>query len=205
MRLVSRGLSATASALQPLLLASADLAPVDVSWAKCPAEGQVTEGARVVGRPGGGSGLVPGDVHLVQEVDTYCNEGSCRLVRCRDGQALLEPSGQPKWGPLSGAARAGAPLGATPLLLACLSGCPVEVVALLWARQPEAAAMVDGMGRTPLALACEVTDSVSFPDQLNCSSRFLKPWNQTWPMESIKVLAEAYPKGIDAVSKAHVA
>ena len=160
---VSRGPSATASALQPLLLASADLAPVDVSWAKCPAEGQVTEGARVVGRPGGGSGLVPGDVHLVQQLGTGTDfgnggpVGSCRLVRCRDGQALLEPSGQPKWVPMSGLALAGAPLGATPLLLACLSGCPVEVVALLLARQPEAAAMVDGMGRTPLALACEVT------------------------------------------------
>ncbi len=162
--LVSRGPSATASALQPLLLASADLAPVDVSWAKCPAEGEVTEGARVVGRPGGGSGLVPGDVHLVLQVGGVKSfsgnggpEGSCRVVRCRDGQALLEPSGQPKWVPVSGLALAGAPLGATPLLLACLSGCPVEVVALLLARQPEAAAMVDGMGRTPLALACEVT------------------------------------------------
>ena len=164
---VSRGPSATASALQPLL-ASADLAPVDVSWAKCPAEGQVTEGARVVGRPGGGSGLVPGDVHLVQGVGTSNGEnggpvGSCRLLRCRDGQALLEPSGQPKWVPMSGLALAGAPLGATPLLLACLSGCPVEVVALLLARQPEAAAMVDGMGRTPLALACEVTALLFFP------------------------------------------
>ena len=113
----------------------------------------------MVGRPGGGSGLVPGDVHLVQQLgDGYpFPVGSCLLVRCRDGQALLEPSGQPKWVPMSGLALAGAPLGATPLLLACLSGCPVEVVALLLARQPEAAAMVDGMGRTPLALACEVT------------------------------------------------
>ena len=164
---VSRGPSATASALQPLLLASADLAPVDVSWAKCPAEGQVTEGARVVGRPGGGSGLVPGDVHLVTRVGSGDSDGgpkgSCRLVRCRDGQAHLEPSGQPKWVPMSGLALAGAPLGATPLLLACLSGCPVEVVALLLARQPEAAAMVDGMGRTPLALACEVTGPLFFP------------------------------------------
>ena len=150
-------------------MASADLAPVDVSWAKCPAEGNITEGARVVGRPGGGSGLVPGDVHLVLQVGEGGYDGndgpvgSCRLVRCRDGQALLEPSGQPKWVPMSGLALAGAPLGATPLLLACLSGCPVEVVALLLARQPEAAAMVDGMGRTPLVLACEVTRHMCYP------------------------------------------
>ena len=158
--LVSRGPSATASALSPLLLASADLAPVDVFWAKCPAEGEVKAGARVVARPGGGTGLVPGDVHEVQEVGTgYSGSGpvgSCRLVRCRDGQALLEPSGGAKWVSLAGLALAGAPLGASPLLLACLGGCPLEVVALLLARQPEAAAKVDNMGRTPLALACEV-------------------------------------------------
>ena len=150
--LVSRGPSATASALSPLLLASADLAPVDVFWAKCPAEGEVKAGARVVARPGGGTGLVPGDVHQVQEVDWK----NCRLVRCRDGQALLEPSGGAKWVSLAGLALAGAPLGASPLLLACLGGCPLEVVALLLARYPEAAAKVDNMGRTPLALACEV-------------------------------------------------
>ena len=162
--LVSRGPSATASALSPLLLASADLAPVDVFWAKCPAEGEVKAGARVVARPGGGTGLVPGDVHQVQEVGTGSQGfggnggpvGSCRLVRCRDGQALLEPSGGAKWVSLAGLALAGAPLGASPLLLACLGGCPLEVVALLLARQPEAAAKVDNMGRTPLALACEV-------------------------------------------------
>ena len=157
--LVSRGPSATASALSPLLLASADLAPVDVFWAKCPAEGEVKAGARVVARPGGGTGLVPGDVHEVQQVGTGSNGGpvgSCRLVRCRDGQALLEPSGGAKWVSLAGLALAGAPLGASPLLLACLGGCPLEVVALLLARQPEAAAKVDNMGRTPLALACEV-------------------------------------------------
>ena len=139
-------------------MASADLAPVDVARAKCPAEGQVTEGAMVVGRPGGGSGLVPGDVHHVLLVGSHrYNANSCRLVRCRDGKVLLESSGLPKWVPMSGLALAGAPLGATPLLLACLSCCPVEVVALLLARQPEAAAIVDGMGRTPLALACEVS------------------------------------------------
>ena len=159
--LVSRGPSATASALSPLLLASADLAPVDVFWAKCPAEGEVKAGARVVARPGGGTGLVPGDVHQVQEVGDGRRGnpgpvGSCRLVRCRDGQALLEPSGGAKWVSLAGLALAGAPLGASPLLLACLGGCPLEVVALLLARQPEAAAKVDNMGRTPLALACEV-------------------------------------------------
>ena len=163
--LVSRGPSATASALSPLLLASADLAPVDVFWAKCPAEGEVKAGARVVARPGGGTGLVPGDVHEVQQLGDGKDlryggnggpEGSCRLVRCRDGQALLEPSGGAKWVSLAGLALAGAPLGASPLLLACLGGCPLEVVALLLARQPEAAAKVDNMGRTPLALACEV-------------------------------------------------
>ena len=159
--LVSRGPSATASALSPLLLASADLAPVDVFWAKCPAEGEVKAGARVVARPGGGTGLVPGDVHQVQEMGTSSDSnggpvGSCRLVRCRDGQALLEPSGGAKWVSLAGLALAGAPLGASPLLLACLGGCPLEVVALLLARQPEAAAKVDNMGRTPLAVACEV-------------------------------------------------
>ena len=163
--LISRGPSATASALSPLLLASADLAPVDVFWAKCPAEGEVKAGARVVARPGGGTGLVPGDVHQVQEVGDGRDEqyggnggpvGSCRLVRCRDGQALLEPSGETKWVSLAGLALAGAPLGASPLLLACLGGCPLEVVALLLARQPEAAAKVDNMDRTPLAVACEV-------------------------------------------------
>ena len=159
--LISRGPSATASALSPLLLASADLAPVDVFWAKCPAEGEVKAGARVVARPGGGTGLVPGDVHEVLEegAGMFGNGGpvgSCRLVRCRDGQALLEPSGGAKWVSLAGLALAGAPLGASPLLLACLGGCPLEVVALLLARQPEAAAKVDNMGRTPLALACEV-------------------------------------------------
>ena len=159
--LISRGPSATASALSPLLLASADLAPVDVFWAKCPAEGEVKKGARVVARPGGGTGLVPGDVHEVQELGTGWDGngglmGSCRLVRCRDGQALLEPSGEAKWVSLAGLALAGAPLGASPLLLACLGGCPLEVVALLLARQPEAAAKLDNMGRTPLAVACEV-------------------------------------------------
>ena len=154
--LVSRGPSATASALSPLLLASADLAPVDVFWAKCPAEGEVKAGARVVARPGGGTGLVPGDVHQVQQIGDGYNKGECRLFRCRDGQALLEPSGGAKWVSLAGLALAGAPLGASPLLLACLGGCPLEVVALLLARQPEAAAKVDNMGRTPLALACEV-------------------------------------------------
>jgi hypothetical protein len=68
----------------------------------------------------------------------------------------LEPSGKVKWVSLAGLALAGAPLGASPLLLACLGGCPLEVVALLLARQPEAAAKVDNMGRTPLAVACEV-------------------------------------------------
>jgi hypothetical protein len=172
--LVSRGPSATASALSPLLLASADLAPVDVFWAKCPAEGEVKAGARVVARPGGGTGLVPGDVHQVHEVGEFGSiTGRCRLVRCRDGQALLEPSGGAKWVSLAGLALAGAPLGASPLLLACLGGCPLEVVALLLARQPEAAAKVDNMGRTPLALACEVIEGFR---TFNASERLLPPF-----------------------------
>ena len=164
--MVSRGPEATAAALSPLVEAVGALASiVECPWAAVPKEGEVVLGARVVGKRGGGFGLVPGEVHVVDQVGTgkaswdrrnHGPLGSCTLRRCRDGQALLDLSGQPKWFPMSGLALAGGPLQATPLLLSCLLGCPGEVVSLVLARQPEAAAMVDALGRTPLVVACEV-------------------------------------------------
>ena len=151
---VSRGPEASAAALSPLVEAvGAALASiVECPWAAVPKEGEVVLSARVVNKRGGGTGLVPGEVHVVDQV----GGGRCTLRRCRDGQALLDLSGRPKWFPMSGLALAGGPLQATPLLLSCLLGCPGEVVSLVLARQPEAAAMVDALGRTPLVVACEV-------------------------------------------------
>ena len=110
----------------------------------------------------GGTGLVPGEVHVVDQVGAGGQGGpvgSCTLRRSRDGQALEDRPGQLKWFKMSGLALAGPSLRATPLLLACLSGCPGEVVSLLLARQPEAVAMADALGRTPLVVACEVRAS----------------------------------------------
>ena len=159
--MVSRGPEATAAALSPLVEAVGALASiVECPWAAVPTEGVVVMGARVVGKRGGGIGLVPGEVHVVDQV----SGSRCSLRRFRDGQALLDLSGQPKWFPMSGLALAGGPLQATPLLLSCLLGCPGEVVSLVLARQPEAAAMVDALGRTPLVVACEVRGrSLSLP------------------------------------------
>jgi hypothetical protein len=113
----------------------------------------------VVAKRGEGAGLIPGEVHVVDQVGTGNNGGpfgSCTLRRFRDGLVLEDSPSHPKWIRTSGLAVAGACLRASIVHLACLAGCSCEVVSLLLAKLPEMASKVDALGRTPLAVACEV-------------------------------------------------
>ena len=155
--LVSRGPAAEEGALEVLLAAvdpAALASPAPSPLAACPGEGAVTAGALVVPRRGG-CGLVQGAVHTVASVQGgLCTllAGGGSLVEDGEGKALLVPTGD--------LALAGAPLEATPLHLALLLRCPWEVVSALVARAPEALSKLDALGRSPLAVAAEVSSKL---------------------------------------------
>jgi len=170
--LLARGPQTPVEALKELLpaLGAALLsARADVRSAACPGVGPVALGATVVstqsreglsrgaacavvalgsGAVGGGSGTGP--------------TGSLALRRLSDGCDLRDRKGRRRWFLPSELALLGASLEATPLHLACLWGCPVEVVSALVARAPEALSKLDALGRSPLAIAAEVRRFVKF-------------------------------------------
>ena len=142
------------------LLAVTDPAALSASapspGAACPGEGPIKEGSRVVPTRGG-CGLVRGKVYFVASV----REVLCTL-RSSDDKLVKDPEDQPLWIPASELAAAGAPLDATPVALALISGCSLGVVSALVARAPEALSKLDALGRTPLAVAAEVQSHASF-------------------------------------------
>lgn len=97
--------------------------------------------------------LVCGLVHQVVGI----KNGTCKLQRCVDGKGLYDEYGDVKWIPMGLLTVAGEPLGATPLHLACLFGCSGSVVAAVCERNPKACEVLDGYGRTPLAIAASVS------------------------------------------------
>ena len=165
---LARGPEATSGAMAAMLPA------VDPELLVAPAE------SRVAARPGaeGGigveegasvvvvveeAGLVRGLVYRVLAVVNGSKQGgpqgTCSLQRLLDGKEVKDKSGTgSKWFPVRSLAKAGGPLGATPLHLACLFGCAGGVVAALAERNPKAGEAVDALGRTPLAIAAAVRE-----------------------------------------------
>ena len=152
----SGAMAAMLPAVDPELL----VAPAESMFAARPgAEGGVgvEEGASVVSVVDE-AGLVQG---LVCQV-LYKQggpQGTCSLQRLLDGKEVKDESGKDvNWFPARSLAKAGGPLGATPLHLACLFGCAGGVVAALAERNPKAWEVVDALGRTPLAIAAAVRE-----------------------------------------------
>ena len=153
--LLARGAIVTADAmdavlcsLDPELLA----APLDSPFAARPGAGEVKEGSFVVAVRDS-HGLVCGLVHQVVEmrVDHIGGSvGSCTLRRLVDDKEVS------KWVPVGLLAVAGEPLGATPLHLASLYGCPGSVVSTLGEANPRAWEIMDRIGRTPLDVLAQV-------------------------------------------------
>ena len=148
------------------LLGAARLrSPVTWSCAACPGQGPVEVGTLVVARHSAG-GLVRGLVHEVVAVSDGSAgrgpRGFVSLRRVSDGRVITEGLGDDAaWRPPSDLAAAGASLEATPLHLALLMQCPNPVISDLIARGPEAAANLDALGRTPLAVSSEVHSSLN--------------------------------------------
>ena len=101
-------------------------------------------------------------------------KGFCKLRRLHDGHDLRDSAGLRQWYPVCLVAPAGGSLVATPVLLACLWCCPAEVVAMLLARAPEAAATADAHGRTPMTAATEVVAFEYRPYTCSPDSFFLR-------------------------------
>ena len=164
--LLSRGAKVTPAAVAPLLRALPEsllLLAADSSFAARPGEGKVTEGALVVAIDGS---LLQGFVHRVIEMGKGYSMGTCSLRRSCDGKDLME-AGEPKWFPVASLAVAGGALAATPLHLGCLFGCSGAVVAALAEGNPLACGALDALGRTPLAIAAEVSAASPRIDRLD--------------------------------------
>ena len=144
-------MDAVLCSLDPELLA----APLDSPFAARPGAGEVKAGSLVVAVQDL-YGLVRGLVHQVVRMRYHIEGpfGSCNLRRLVDDQEVS------MWVPVGSLAVAGEPLG-TPLHLACLFGCSGALVAIVGERNQRAWELLDGYGRTPLAILAAVSNYFS--------------------------------------------